>query len=40
MVRSRVIILFKHFDGLPKMEDFRVVEEELRELELGGKLIH
>lgn len=40
MVKSRVIILVKHFDGLPKLEDFRVVEEELRELEFGVKLMH
>jgi hypothetical protein len=35
MVKGRRFILKRHFDGLPKREDFDLVEEELPELKDG-----
>ena len=39
MAKSKVIILVKHFDGLPKFEDFSIIEENLRDLEIGEFLV-
>ena len=39
MAKSKVIILVKHFDGLPKLEDFSIIEENLRDLEIGEFLV-
>jgi prostaglandin reductase 1 len=35
MVKGRRFILKHHFDGLPKADDFDLVEEELPELKEG-----
>ena len=35
MVLGRKFVLKQHFDGLPKVEDFEIVEEELGELQDG-----
>lgn len=36
MVKATKIILQKRFDGLPKKDDFKIVEEELPPLKDGG----
>ena len=35
MVKGRRFVLTRHFDGLPKPDDFELVEEELPELKDG-----
>lgn len=37
MVKAKKYILVRHFDGLPKKEDLKIVEEELPALKDGGK---
>ena len=38
MVKAKVFIFAKHFDGMPKVDDFDLVEEELPELKDQGSL--
>ena len=35
--KSKTFILKKHFDGLPKHENFQLVEVDIPELQTGGK---
>lgn len=37
MVTTKKYIMVKHFDGLPKLSDFEIVEEVLPSLKDGGK---
>lgn len=37
MVKAKKFILARHFDGVPTPNDFKLVEEELPELQTGGK---
>lgn len=34
---ARKFILKRQFEGVPKLDDFELVEEKLREIEDGGK---
>ena len=36
MVKAKKFIMAHHFVGLPKKEDFQLVEEELPALQAGG----
>lgn len=36
-IRAQKYVLTKYFQGEPKKSDFKVVEEELRDLKDGGK---
>lgn len=36
MVKSRNLLITKHFEGEPKESDFKLVEEELPALKDGG----
>lgn len=36
MVKAKVFILEKHFKGLPKADDLKIIEEELPALRDGG----
>jgi len=37
MVKAKKFIMVRHFDGVPKPDNFQLVEEDLPELEVGGK---
>ena len=37
MVKAKKFIMVRHFDGVPKPDNFQIVEEDLPELEVGGK---
>lgn len=37
MVKARKYVLVKPFEGFPKKEDLKIVEEELPPLKDGGK---
>lgn len=37
MVKAKKYVLAKQFDGFPKKEDLKIVEEELPELKDNGK---
>lgn len=39
MVKAKKFIIQKHFDGFPKREDLKLVEEELPALKDGGERI-
>ena len=39
MVKAKKFILVSHFDGLPKLDNFQLIEEDLPELEVGGILL-
>lgn len=34
--KAKKFVLKKQFDGLPKLEDFELVEEDIPELQVGG----
>lgn len=36
MVKAKKFIMVRHFDGVPKPDNFQLVEEDLPELEVGG----
>lgn len=36
MVKAKKYVMAKHFDGFPKRDDLRLVEEELAVLKDGG----
>ena len=38
MVSTKKFIMVKHFDGLPKLSDFSIIEETLPSLNDGGNL--
>ena len=38
--RDDISVLKNHFDGIPKLEDFELVEEELPPLEIDQFLFH
>ena len=39
MVHCKKILMKRHFEGVPKLDDFELVEEELsEELKDGGRL--
>lgn len=38
MVLAKKFVYVKEFDGMPKDENLKIVEEELPELKNGGKL--
>ena len=40
MVLGQKYVLKRHFDGLPKAEDFELVEEELPDLKVNEKGIN
>lgn len=40
MVKAKLIILKKYFEGLPKVTDFGVAEEDLPPLKDGGKYFY
>ena len=37
MVKAKKFVMVEKFSGIPKVSDFEIVEEELGELEDGGK---
>ena len=39
MVKARKFVLKHHFEGIPKIDDFELVEEELPEMKDGDVLI-
>ena len=40
MVIAKTFILAHHFDGAPRSDNFKLVEEELPALREGGLLFH
>ena len=40
MVLGQKYVLKRHFDGLPKADDFELVEEELPDLKVNVKVIN
>lgn len=40
MVKAKVYTLNKQFDGFPKREDLKLVEEDLPQINDGGKRKH
>lgn len=37
MVKAKVFVLARHFDGYPTTNDIKIVEEELPPIQDGGK---
>lgn len=37
--KAKKFVLAKHFDGLPKLEDFQLIEVDIPELQTGGDLV-
>lgn len=40
MVKAKIFILAKHFDGYPKETDLKLIEEELPPIKNGGKYLY
>lgn len=40
MLKAKKFIMQKHFDGFPKPDDVKLVEEELPPLKEGGEDFH